>query len=255
VEAFVMQKRRSQIMREYWHRNATLVYAETLADLIQPGMTLLHAGCGWDKHDISRRYIYTCHVIGIDLDPRVQPMFHSEFHLASITEMPFADATFDVIFSEYVFEHLEDPGAAFTEMQRVLKPGGRLVILTPNLYSYKGLAAWLTPQVFHILMGRIRYGRGHEDDMYPTCYRCNTLGQFQKFAKQSGMDVVNVQYITNGPTWFQEFPVLFELFHLYHLLIWRFEAARFLRCAMVVELQKPAPSVMRNGTCCSLTSR
>ncbi|MDP7163450.1 MAG: methyltransferase domain-containing protein [Phycisphaerae bacterium] len=49
--------------------------------------------------------------------------------------LPFADETFDYVFSEHMIEHLDyDAGRAFLrECFRVLKPGGRIRIATPSL--------------------------------------------------------------------------------------------------------------------------
>jgi len=38
--------------------------------------------------------------------------------------LPFADATFDVIASDFVFEHIDAPDRVARELDRVLKPGG-----------------------------------------------------------------------------------------------------------------------------------
>jgi ubiquinone/menaquinone biosynthesis C-methylase UbiE len=235
------QERRSGVMRDHWKKgeSATERYKARLAELVRPRMRILHAGCGWDRLDVSRPYRESCEVIGVDLDPRVAPMFHSEFHLGSLSSMPLDSSSFDMIFCEYVVEHLDDPPAALREMRRVLKPGGRILVLTPNLLSYKALAAALTPQRFHIWMGRIRYGRGHEADMYPTLYRCNTTGQFRRLAQEAGLEVIGTELVTNGPTWFEKFPGLFELFHVFHRAIARWKALSQLRCAMIVELRKP----------------
>jgi SAM-dependent methyltransferase len=228
-------------MRERWARgrNATNRYKTLLSELVKPGMRILHAGCGWDRLEVSRSYTSTCKVVGVDLDPRVASMFHSEFHLCSLTNLPFEANGFDLIFCEYVVEHLEDPASALRDLHRVLKPGGRILILTPNRNSYKVLGAAVTPYQFHIWMGRIRYGRGHEADMYPTHYRCNTLGQIQRLARSIGLRLTRSELITNGPTWFEKFPGLFTIFDLYHRTIARHEWLRRLRCALLVELQKP----------------
>jgi ubiquinone/menaquinone biosynthesis C-methylase UbiE len=236
------QEYRSRIMRDHWDKgsSATSRYKARVAELVKPGMCILHAGCGWDKLNVSRPYTASCKVVGIDLDPRVATLFHSEFHLGSLSEMPFESGRFDLIVCEYVVEHLDDPAAALREMRRVLKPGGRILILTPNLYSYKVIGAACTPHQFHLWMGRIRYGRGHEADMYPTRYRCNTVGQFRRLAQRVGLEAVRCELVTNGPTWFERFPIAFEVFLVFHRLIQRWESLRQLRCAMIVELGNPA---------------
>lgn len=46
--------------------------------------------------------------------------------------LPFGDATFDLILSNEVIEHVQDDARACAEMVRVLRPGGRAVIFCPN---------------------------------------------------------------------------------------------------------------------------
>jgi SAM-dependent methyltransferase len=46
--------------------------------------------------------------------------------------LPFPEASFDVVFSHEMIEHVEDDRLTAREMVRVLRPGGRLVIFCPN---------------------------------------------------------------------------------------------------------------------------
>lgn len=46
--------------------------------------------------------------------------------------LPFADASFDVVLSFQVFEHVPDPSRYLAEIRRVLVPGGQLVLATPD---------------------------------------------------------------------------------------------------------------------------
>ena len=44
----------------------------------------------------------------------------------------FSDASFDVIYSSHVLEHIPDPAISFRTFQRLLKPGGMLFVYVPN---------------------------------------------------------------------------------------------------------------------------
>lgn len=52
--------------------------------------------------------------------------------VADIYNLPFADASIGAIYSNSVFEHLQDIGGALHEAARVLKSGGKLVLTSPN---------------------------------------------------------------------------------------------------------------------------
>ena len=55
-----------------------------------------------------------------------------EFRQAAVPPLPFGDATFDCVISFQVIEHIENDEAFVREIHRVLRPGGRFVVTTPN---------------------------------------------------------------------------------------------------------------------------
>jgi len=56
------------------------------------------------------------------------------------TKIPFADASFDLVYSFKVLPHIEDLDSVFSEINRVLRPGGRAVLEFYNPLSFKGLS-------------------------------------------------------------------------------------------------------------------
>jgi ubiquinone/menaquinone biosynthesis C-methylase UbiE len=77
-------------------------------------------------------------VYGTDIDPELisdipETVSKKEnLQVSPAEQLPFADNTFDVVFSNEVLEHVVDDKQAVSEAIRVLKPGGKFIIFTPN---------------------------------------------------------------------------------------------------------------------------
>jgi SAM-dependent methyltransferase len=73
--------------------------------------------------------------IGVDLSghlvdrarKRATHLRNVEYWVADLTALPFEAASFDAVYCERVFQHLNDPNAAMAELHRILRPDGRLV--------------------------------------------------------------------------------------------------------------------------------
>lgn len=63
------------------------------------------------------------------------------------------DGLFDTILSIEVIEHLKNPRAVFREFRRLLRPGGRLILTTPNQESLRSLLALLGGRHFASFLG------------------------------------------------------------------------------------------------------
>ncbi|MBI4039716.1 class I SAM-dependent methyltransferase [Candidatus Daviesbacteria bacterium] len=66
-----------------------------------------------------------------------------EFLVADAHNLPFADGTFDAVFALEVLEHVENPRQVLSEVKRVLKPDGYIVILVPNETLLFKIEWWL----------------------------------------------------------------------------------------------------------------
>lgn len=106
---------------------------------VDEGYTVLDIACGKGESIFLLAKEYCCRAVGIDLSARKiadaaagaternLPKNFS-FLVSDAEDMPFADATFDVVLSECSFSVLPSKEKAAAEIARVLKPGGRLVM-------------------------------------------------------------------------------------------------------------------------------
>ncbi|MBO0722353.1 MAG: methyltransferase domain-containing protein, partial [Blastocatellia bacterium] len=103
---------------------------------------------------------------------------------ADTAGLPFADGSFDIVTSNMVFEHVEDPGSILREIRRVLRRRGCFIVLTPNWLDIITIAAWAVPNLFHpAFVSRIE-ARGKED-VYPTHFRFNRRGAVEKMLHEA----------------------------------------------------------------------
>jgi SAM-dependent methyltransferase len=106
--------------------------------------------------------------------------------------LAFADQSFDVVLSLWVFEHVEHPHHVFQEIHRVLKPGGFFAFVTPNRKSLLiTLRRYLSKQFADRLLKKL-YGR-EEEDVFDVFYRANTTDDIQALANQTGFTIELLQ--------------------------------------------------------------
>lgn len=91
------------------------------------GRTALDIGCR-DGHFSKKLIAKGYQVTSIDLMPK----YEHGMKVDANDPLPFADASFDVIWFSEVIEHLKDPAFTISELRRVLRPGGMILVTTPN---------------------------------------------------------------------------------------------------------------------------
>ena len=223
------------------------LYLDTVLERIQGGRWL-DAGCGrqsypdWRKIDFSTKQKETS-FIGCDIDFSAlrESVAPGRVCQATLEALPFADQSFDVVTSNMVFEHLDEPEVVVAEFLRVTVPGGRILIHTVNALHYQAWAARLTPHWVHEWVVSRMEGRAAKD-VYPVRYRANTLGRLRSLTESCGGRVVVARAVPDIPIHLP-YPVLFWVgiaFGLLERLLARIPRAGYLfRANLILEIERP----------------
>jgi SAM-dependent methyltransferase len=132
----------------YWFRRHEAAYRWIADTAPLPGAVVLEAGCGEGYGGQLLADAGAELVVGVDLD--LATLRHAAVTYpgvpvaaANLVALPLADGAVDVLVASQVLEHLWDQDAFVAECARVLRPGGRLVVTTPNRLTFP------TGNVFH----------------------------------------------------------------------------------------------------------
>ena len=146
-----------------------LIFDEALADIPLAGRMLLDAGCGtgaFSQVAAEQGALVTSLDVGEALLAQVARKCDSRRVVGDVLDLPFEQDRFDVVICTEVIEHTPVPERAIGELARVLRPGGRLVLTTPNrswhwsvrlanalrARPYRGLENWVRPDAIMATM-------------------------------------------------------------------------------------------------------
>ena len=144
---------------------------------IRPGYRVLDMGCGSGRHLGEVARFKNVFAVGSDLcledlcQARERLRYHEELGetgqgpwalmVSDITRLPYADHTFDVVICSEVLEHIPDHRRAVSELVRILKPGGDLVVSVPRFLPER--ICWaLSDEYFQANGGHVRIYRKKE---------------------------------------------------------------------------------------------
>jgi len=136
------------------------VELEAILSCLRPGEKLLEIGAGSGRQalELSKR--------GFEVDAlEIRTSDYAGHRLFPIQDydgrtLPFTDASFDVVYSSNVLEHVPDLANMHSEIRRVLKPGGRCVHVLPTHSWRLGTSLAAIPSIIGILLpGPRRRGR------------------------------------------------------------------------------------------------
>jgi SAM-dependent methyltransferase len=171
--------------------SGTVQFFQRVQALLSPGDIVLDFGAGRGKgHHEDVPYAQRLRnlrgedrrVIGIDVDPLIaaNPGLDEWLVLEPGASLPFRDMTFDVIVSDFVFEHISDAAGVSGELDRVLKPGGWLCVRTTNRNGYVAIANRITPERFRKRLILAAHPENKESDIFTPYYRMNTLRELRR---------------------------------------------------------------------------
>jgi SAM-dependent methyltransferase len=176
--------------------DGTVAFYSRVQALVRPTDTVVDFGCGRGayredplpfRRDLRILKGKVGRVIGLDANPAgAQNPFLDAFALLDGPRWPLEDETADLCVSDNVLEHLPDPAAFFSEARRVLRRGGLLCLRTPNRWNYITLLSRLIPNRHHAgVLSKAKPGL-QEQDVFPTYYRCNTVGALRRALAKEG---------------------------------------------------------------------
>jgi SAM-dependent methyltransferase len=168
---------------EFWARvNAVLPPDAVVVDLGAGRGKFLEDPAGFRRwlHDLKPR---CARLIGLDVDPAVRrnPAVHESHVIDPSGRFPLADASVDVLVSDWTFEHVTDPAHTAAEIERVLRPGGWVCARTPRKWGAIGIPTMLVPNRLHTaVLRRLQPGK-RTRDTFPTAYRMNSHAALRRW--------------------------------------------------------------------------
>ena len=168
----------------YWHIHQILKY------YITRGSSVLECGCAPAQWLVYFSKEFDCSLYGIDNSQSglylskenlcYQNIKKCELIKGDVNYIPFDNNTFDVVFSTGLLEHFNEPEKIVSEMSRILKPGGLLIIQIPNFH--KGSLLWFIEDVIY---------RKNMDKTHSNLY----LNDIESWLKNQNMRIIFSSYI------------------------------------------------------------
>jgi len=167
------------------------VYNDLIKNSINSQTVWLDCGCG-DNNMVNSFGQCAKTAIGIDL---IDAVNKNNFIKAKISNIPLPSNYTDLITLRFVVEHFDNAGENFSELIRILKPNGRIIILTTNLLSP---IIFLPRLIFpYRLKSKIleKTFKVKDKDIFPTYHKLNTPRFYS--SNPFGLRLKNITFISD----------------------------------------------------------
>lgn len=143
-------------MQRFWHGGKLTMIDQLVRPHLGVGSRLLEIGCGAGNL-LMQATVPGSYPVALDLSMQALTFVRSRLREAAFgteapsgfactqaigEKIPFPAGSFDCVLLSEVIEHLVAPQTSIIEAARVLKPGGRLLVTTPNYRSFWPLMEW-----------------------------------------------------------------------------------------------------------------
>ena len=160
---------------------------------VASGMTVLDLGCGpgFVTEELARRVGPTGQVVALDESPRWHEVLRSrsfdapvELVESQIQAADLGEGRFDAVYSRWVFSFLDELDAVCAQVQRSLKPGGRLIVQD---YNHEGISSFPRSPGFEAVVRATReYYRRAGGDAW-------VMGRLPSAARRAGLPTTELR--------------------------------------------------------------
>ena len=130
---------------------------DSINTISKKNFSALDVSCGTGEGLLMLREKTKGKIMGVDISEEMLKIakqkiseHNVELKKASVDQLPYKDETVDVVISTEAFHHYPNPDKAISEMNRVLKKGGELIITDPDFLFFNRIFERLEPGCVHI---------------------------------------------------------------------------------------------------------
>lgn len=179
-------------------------YEAVVDRLVTPGCRWLDVGGGKsvfpENPSLARELAGRCALlVGVDPSDNIDENSFVHRQVRSAIEDFRSDVAFDLATFRMVAEHIEHPARVIAALDRLIEPGGHVVIYTPNRWSPSAIAASMVPSRWHSIFTGLFAGMSARDT-FPTFYRMNTRGELRDLFGKGNFDEAGFAWLDNCRT-------------------------------------------------------